>query len=197
MSRQAGDHGQDTREVSVNLNVNLPAVADAGHEPKYSMGLGYGLWCTSLAGVCGIHRFYLGKTGTGLLWLVTFGLLGIGQLVDLFTMKSLVRDANIREGHIPHPRQLAHAGVQGRTGRNESKRAAPPNLRQQLLQAAMKSGGELTVTQGVMATGRDFEEIEKVLAGMVDKGYVDVDNAPGSGVVVYRFPELAGKSLLA
>jgi hypothetical protein len=27
---------------------------------------------------------------------------------------------------------------------------------------------------------------------MVAKGYVDVDNAPHSGVVVYRFPELTG-----
>ena len=29
-----------------------------------------------------------------------------------------------------------------------------------------------------------------VLNKMTDKGYVDVDNAPGTGVVVYRFPEL-------
>jgi TM2 domain-containing membrane protein YozV len=32
--------------------------------------------------VAGIHRFYVGKIGTGLLWLFTGGLLGIGTLVD-------------------------------------------------------------------------------------------------------------------
>jgi serine/threonine protein kinase len=36
-----------------------------------------------LIGIAGLHRFYVGKIFTGLLWLVTFGLAGIGQLVDI------------------------------------------------------------------------------------------------------------------
>ena len=40
------------------------------------------LLCILLGGF-GVHRFYVGKVGTGILMLITFGGLGIWQLIDL------------------------------------------------------------------------------------------------------------------
>jgi len=49
-------------------------------------GVAYMLWAGCIIGLCGLHRLYIGKIGTGLLWLFTFGLFGFGQLIDLFTL---------------------------------------------------------------------------------------------------------------
>ena len=59
-----------------------------------SSGTAFLLWVLCLVGLCGIHRFYLGRYATGLLWLLTFGLLGIGQLIDLFLINGMVEEEN-------------------------------------------------------------------------------------------------------
>ena len=179
--------GPESRDISVNVNVNVPSAP--GHQEVYSEGMGYGLWCGSFFGFCGLHRFYMGKHGTGILWLLTLGLLGVGQLVDLFRMKSMIRDSNFRRGHIPPPQTANHVSP-GAAPKVAKALRKPVDLRLELLKAASQNGGVITVTQGVMFSGKSFEEVESCLHAMVDKGYVDVDNAPSSGVVIYRFPEL-------
>ena len=47
-------------------------------------------------GAFGVHRMYCQKWFTGVLYLCTFGLLGIGVLYDFFVMNHLVDDANRR-----------------------------------------------------------------------------------------------------
>lgn len=46
-------------------------------------------------GFTGAHRFYLGSTGMGVLYLCTCGLCGVGYWIDLFLIPGLVRMANL------------------------------------------------------------------------------------------------------
>ncbi len=45
-------------------------------------------------GVFGVHRFYLGKWFTGLIYLCTLGLFGIGYLYDYWTLNGQISELN-------------------------------------------------------------------------------------------------------
>ncbi len=45
-------------------------------------------------GVFGIHRMYMGKWLTGILYLATLGLFGLGLLYDFWTLNSQVSEVN-------------------------------------------------------------------------------------------------------
>ncbi|MBL6764753.1 MAG: TM2 domain-containing protein [Verrucomicrobiae bacterium] len=63
-----------------------------GHD-THSKTIGYLLW---IFGFTGAHRFYYGKTKTGVLWFFTLGLLGVGWLIDLFLIPAMDREADRR-----------------------------------------------------------------------------------------------------
>ncbi|MEN9214852.1 MAG: NINE protein [Gloeomargarita sp. DG_1_5_bins_55] len=83
----------------------LPGVMAAGTSPvgrsALSTGTAYLLWALGFVGLCGLHRLYLGQVLPGLLWLLTLGLCGLGQLVDVFFIPSLTQAANRRRGIVP------------------------------------------------------------------------------------------------
>jgi hypothetical protein len=63
-----------------------PGVAQLGAASSKSRLMAL-LLCVFL-GALGIHRFYVGKTGTGIVWLLTLGCLGVGALIDLIMIAS-------------------------------------------------------------------------------------------------------------
>lgn len=154
-----------------------------------SKGMSYLLWLSILLGLGGLHRFYNGKMISGCLWLLTGGLFGIGQLVDLFLIPDMVDAHNMKRvaqlGGSPYaPAQPTISRLADSPKQREDK------LRTQLLKAAQKRGGKISVTQAVADTGAGFSEVEATLGGMAKKGHADIQNDPRSGAVVYSFPEL-------
>ena len=70
---------------------------DRSADLRYSSGVKSYTLCWILLtflGIFGIHRFYLGKWVTGLIWLFTGGLFLLGLLYDLWTLNEQIDDKN-------------------------------------------------------------------------------------------------------
>ena len=69
--------------ANTNSNTNINA-ADAGFAPRKSRWVAFFL--CFLLGYLGAHKFYVGKVGMGILYLLTFGLGGIGWAIDTIVL---------------------------------------------------------------------------------------------------------------
>jgi hypothetical protein len=80
------------RELSEHLVVHLTNTVAALDGPiDYPM-----VWVlVTFLGAFGVHRFCLGKSGTGILYLVTLGLFGIGLIYDFWTLNSQISELNL------------------------------------------------------------------------------------------------------
>lgn len=75
-------------EICPKCGVRQVAVAFAKVEGASSKSRTAASLLCFFLGVLGVHRFYVGKIGTGILWLLTLGLLGIGELIDFIMILS-------------------------------------------------------------------------------------------------------------
>jgi TM2 domain-containing membrane protein YozV len=152
-------------------------------------GTAYILWALGALGLCGLQRFYVGKIGTGFLYFFTFGLFGIGQLVDAFLIPGMVTDHNARlalEG--VDPVLLGRGGVRALSGGRRIPRTTE-EFQVALVQAAGKNSGKLTASEAVAETGRGFGEVKRQLDNMVVNGYIEMDS-DDQGNEYYHFPGL-------
>jgi TM2 domain-containing membrane protein YozV len=157
---------------------------------KVNAGTAYALWCLSFFGICGVQRFYAGKIGTGLLYFFTFGLFGVGQLLDLIFIPSMIdrRNAQLRR------QQGRSDDYDPPIARNRDTLAperfqpiAPIPPMQKLLQIAKEHGGQLSKAQVAMYMDLEPHEVQKLLDTALRAEYADVMNDPATGTVRYYF----------
>ena len=187
-------------------------------EDMNKVGTAYVLWLAGMVGVAGLHRLYNGKIWTGflwlasgwicialaafgasgnsiayLIWLLTFGVFGLGQLVDLLLIPKMVEAHNIKLSsrlNASLPRIVSNEIGTHRVVELVSLKASRNEAIVDLLKAAEARGGKLSVTQGVIATGLSFFQVEDMLKEMLRTSYVEIGNDPETGVVVYDFKEM-------
>jgi len=173
---------------SAALTDRLPSPSTALaalQQERRSVGLAYLLWAMAflavplgLPGLNGLHRFYCRKPRTGALWLVSFGLLGIGQLVDLFLIPAMVEAAN---KDLPPDQPLAAAQAPAR-----------PTLERQLLGLARRSGTEgFSLNDALidldLPSGTDSRALRSEIERLLKDQLLEIGN-DARGRVVYREP---------
>ena len=160
----------------------------------YSTGIAYFLWFISIWGVLGFHRFYLGKFGTGLLFMVTGGLFSIGSIYDLFTLPLQVREANLRLAYREAingryvPREPRHFTDDFKTSmRDEIKK---DSLERVILKTAKDNQGIVTPSEVAVESGRSIDQAKNALEKLVSNGHADI-RVSRSGIMVYFFQEFS------
>lgn len=192
--------------VLVTLGVDKKYYRDSSPMKETRTQTSYIFWLACLLQLHGLHRIYNGKIGTGLLWMCTFGFLGVGQFLDLFLIPGMVEEHNLklRLGISPYDGlplnptatnpTLVKPSQESVTARKALPNSSTPITQEELMirlaKVASRRGGQLSVTQAVIETGISFSKVEEALKEMVKKGYVGVDNHPKTGAVIYEFLEL-------
>lgn len=104
-------------------------------------------------------------------------------LIIYFVVRTVSRGTRARFGQDNPDQYLSRSNPAGRVDRP---------LRAAIYRLADRQKGKLTVSDVVIETGMDVEEIEEILQSMVDNQHVRME-VYDDGVVYYEFPEIMDK----
>jgi TM2 domain-containing membrane protein YozV len=149
----------------------------------------YILWALCLFGVFGIHRLYTGRILSGIIYLFTFGLFGIGQIIDLLLIPGMVETRNQEILRLQGGINPVIVPVIAPTRVAEAPRPPVKTITpmQKLLQAAREHSGVLSPAQAALSTELDAAQLQDLLYEAERLGYVETTNDPVTGAIRYRF----------
>src|SRR5579883_3116083 len=147
-----------------------------------SKGTAYLLWCAWLMGFGGVHRLYCGKYLSGIIWLFTWGLFGFGQVADLALIPGMVEEKNLKYamlyGNKVNNTQTVVVNVAESIAPSikASPTANSKSDTQLILEFAKSNGGTLSLSDGIIATGKPAGEIKELLGSLCSDGVLEIDN---------------------
>ena len=163
---------------------------------KTDSGTAYMLWLLCMFGICGGQRFYTGNIVGGIIYLCTFGFLGIGQFLDLFFIPGMVNRRNTYLRGLDRSQGIEQVILNlndlNTSSPNQSQFRPPGDAKPQspihmLLQAAKDNGGELSLAQATMYTELDPKTVKQVLHDAEKDGLTEIGNDPTTGAIRYYF----------
>lgn len=131
--------------------------------------------------LAGLHRFYLEKPVSGFFYLFTWGFFGIGTIIDLIRMPTLVDNFNLRL-LFSNATQTALLG----------SRAHLTSPERSILHCANNNDGVVTVAMASLASGLDLVKSKVELDRLYRSGFCNKD-IDEDGHEIYQFKGLKAK----
>jgi TM2 domain-containing membrane protein YozV len=152
----------------------------------YSLDTAYLMWALAFI-FPGLHRFYLGKIGSGILHFCTRGLFFIGWILDFRRLPEMVREANLQIEY----KKVLH---QGMVNTPPSRKVyVKETVEKVILKTAKKNKGLATPSQVALEGDISIEDAKNYLEKLVSKGFAEL-KVRKSGTLVYYFHDLSEPS---
>ncbi len=132
--------------------------------------------------LAGLHRFYLERPVSGIFYIFTWGFFGIGTIIDLFRLPTLVDEYNFR---LLYEKEIETPALKSRLSSPERG----------ILRCAYDNNNVVTVAMVTLSSGLSMADAKRELDRLYKEGFCskDVDE---DGNEIYQFKGLRPKKPL-